>query len=161
LNEKTLVLALGNPLRGDDGVGTTVIEHLQEQSAELPPEVTLIDGGTPGLETILLMQDYERVIIVDAAEMDLPPGIWRRFSTDAVRMQARDLHLRGTLHYAGLAEALALGEAMQMLPPQITIFGVQPARMDWELGLSDAVSAAVPAVAAAIKEMLHGEDTYC
>ena len=45
-----------------------VIEALAAQP--LPGSVTLLDGGTPGLETALLLQGYARAIIVDAAAMD-------------------------------------------------------------------------------------------
>jgi hydrogenase maturation protease len=154
----TVILALGNPLRGDDGVGAAVLEHLSRGA--LPNTVALLDGGTSGLELVLLLNAYQHVVIIDAAAMGEPPGTWRRFSLAEVRLQAQDMALRGTLHYAGLAEALLLGEALNMLPPQITIFGVQPAATDWEIGLSDAVQAAVPSLSTAILELLnYGENT--
>ncbi len=149
---RTLVLALGNPLRGDDGVGAAVLAQLERM--DLPPSVELLDGGTAGLETLLLMQGYARVIVVDAAEMGKPPGTVVRFTRDEVRLGARDMHLRGTLHYAGLAEALALAEAMDMMPPELMVIGVQPHAIDWELALSDAVAAAVPSVCQAVLEAL-------
>lgn len=141
---KTLILAIGSVLRGDDGVGAAVIDALQD--AELPPDVDTLDGGTPGFEMLLLMQGYERVIVVDAADMGRNPGEWLRFTPDEVRLQARDMYLRGTLHYAGLAEALSLGSAMGMLPGEIIVYGVQPESIDWVSELSPAVQAAVPAV---------------
>ncbi len=147
------MLALGSPLRGDDGVGKAVIECLQRR--ELPPGVTLLDGGTPGLETILLFEGYTRVLIVDAAEMGQPPGEWRRFTTQDATLIANDLHARVTVHYAGLAEALALGEALGMLPGEIVIYGVQPQSIDWSQTLSAPVQAAIPAVCAAILAELH------
>ncbi|MBN2469505.1 MAG: hydrogenase maturation protease [Anaerolineae bacterium] len=149
----TLVLALGSPLRGDDGVGKAVIECLQDR--DLPPGITVLDGGTPGLETILLFEGYARVIIVDAAEMNQQPGQWRRFTTQEASLTANDLHARVTVHYAGLAEALALGEALDILPDEIVIYGVQPERIDWSGTLSDPVQAAVPAVCAAILDELQ------
>lgn len=142
----TLVLALGNPLRGDDGVGAAVLEHLSAH--DLPEHITLLDGGTAGLETALLLADYRRVFIIDAAEMGLKPGSWRRILPEQVTLGETDL--RGTLHSAGLAEALALGAALEMLPPAIVIYGVQPTVIGWEPGLSGAVAASVPAVSAAL-----------
>jgi hydrogenase maturation protease len=145
----TLILALGNPLRGDDGVGTAIIDRLSE--AALPPGVTLLDGGTPGLETVLLLQDHRRVIIVDAADMDCDPGTWKRFVPgDNAHLQPADMLLRGTLHYAGLAEALALGEALGVLPDEIVVYGIQPTEIGWSPGLSEPVQAAIPAVCKAI-----------
>ena len=145
----TIVLALGNPLRGDDGVGTAVIDQIAQ--ANLPPGVSLLDGGTPGLETVLLLQNFRRAIIIDAAEMGLEPGQWRRFDPgkDAL-LQPADMYLRGTLHYAGLAEALALGEALGVLPEELVIYGIQPTEIGWSSGLSATVAAAVPFVCEAI-----------
>lgn len=152
--EKTVVLALGNPLRGDDGVGTAVLQALAEYA--LPPHVTLIDGGTPGLETTLLLEGAERAIIVDAADMGLAPGAWRCFAPHEVMFGGGD-SFQGTLHSVGLAEALRLGDALHILPPQIEIVGVQPADVGWEAGLSAAVTAVVRPVADYICELLQWE----
>ena len=78
--------------------------------------VDLLDGGTPGLETVLLFEGYQRVIIVDAADMGLPPGTWRRFTPDTAQIRSSEAALGGTLHTAGLAEALALARALNLLP---------------------------------------------
>jgi hydrogenase maturation protease len=145
---KTLVLGLGNPLRGDDGVGPAVIAALQAHP--LPPEVTLLDGGAPGLETALLFEGYRRAVIVDAAAMGEAPGTWRRFTPAEARLPLKEAGMRGTLHDAGLAEALALAEALGLLPPELVFYGVQPAEVGWAPGMSAPVATAVPAVCAAI-----------
>lgn len=143
----TLVLSLGNPLRGDDGVGTAVLTMLAAYPI-IPPEVVLQDGGTPGLETVLLLEGYEKVIIIDAADMGLSPGEWRRFSS--AKLAAQEANLKGTLHQAGLAEALELAEALGMLPDEVVVYGVQPTEIGWEPGLSAVVETTVGEVCKAI-----------
>jgi hydrogenase maturation protease len=152
-SKATLVLALGNPLRGDDGVGPAILDVLAG-SAHLPAGVDLLDGGTCGLETALLLRDYRRAIIVDAAELGLAPGGWACLPGDDPRLASGDLHHVGTVHAAGLPEALALGDALGSLPAQVTIFGIQPLATDWAQGLSAAVEAAVPAVCQAICDFI-------
>ena len=152
----TLVLALGNPLRGDDGVGAAVLNALNA-SGSVPPGVHLVDGGTPGLETALLLQGYRRVLVVDAADMGQPPGAWMRFAPGEARLVPGNLAQMGTLHSAGLAEALALGEALGILPAKVVIFGVQPLEVGWLPDLSPPVAEAVPAVSAAILDELRRE----
>ena len=147
---KRLVLGLGNPLRGDDGVGPAVISQLTE--AALPPDVSVVDGGTPGLETVLLLEGYEQAILVDAADMGLAPGTWRRISPDMSALKRRAGSLTGTLHDAGVAEALILGQALGVLPDKLIIYGVQPEHTDWVDRLSEPVEAVVPAICAAIVE---------
>lgn len=146
---KTLVLALGNTLRGDDGAATAVLQSIRAHPT-LPDRTDLVDGGTPGLETALLLEGYNRAIIIDAADMGLAAGEWRRFLPDNGRLPARDAHLTGTMHTAGLAEALALGDALSILPPEVIVYGIQPADIGWQEGLSEPVQTAVPQVAAAI-----------
>jgi hydrogenase maturation protease len=141
----TLILSLGNPLRADDGVGAAVVEALREH--QLPPDVELIDGGAPGLETVLYFEGRSRVIVIDAADMGLESGEWRRFTLADIRLKSNDMALRGTLHYAGLAEAISLAEAMDALPAELVIYGVQPESLDWQAGLSEAVSIAAEEVA--------------
>jgi hydrogenase maturation protease len=145
---KTLILGLGNPFRGDDGVGTAVIAALNSQ--ELTSDVVVLDGGTPGLETVLIWQGYQRVIIVDAADMGMQPGSWKRFLPGEAVLPVGDGAMQGTLHAAGLAEALALAEALEILPPELVFYGVQPAYTGWSADLSELVTAAVPALCEAI-----------
>lgn len=150
---KTLIMGIGNILRGDDGIGSAVIAHLE--TLPLPPNVDLLDAGTAGFDMVLLMQGYDAVIVVDAAEMGLVAGEWRAFTAQEIKQGAGNLYLRGTLHYAGLAEALNLGEALGVLPPQIGIIGVQPQHIDWQEGLSPAIEAVVEQVSAAVLAHHH------
>ena len=155
--EKTLILGLGNPFRGDDGVGPAVIAALNSQ--ELSSDVVVLDGGTPGLETVLIWKGYQRVIIVDAADMGMRPGSWRRFLPGEAVLSVGNGAVQGTLHAAGLAEALALAEALEILPPELVIYGVQPANTGWSADLTGVVAAAVPvlceAISAEISNLTH------
>ncbi len=146
--EKTLVLGLGNPYRGDDGVGTAVVAMLKSQ--DQPPNVDVLDGGTAGLETILLWQGYEQVIIVDAADMGMPPGKWKRFLPGEAILPLGEGAFTGTLHSAGLAEALALAEALELLPPELVFYGIQPEYTGWSPDLTAVVSSVMPSICTAI-----------
>ncbi len=142
---KTLVLGLGNPLRGDDGLGPAVIKWLQERG--LSPGMVAIDGHTAGLDLVSTLAGYRRAIIVDAADMGRAPGEWARFTPAQVRWESSGpTGVAVSLHAAGLADALALGAALGVLPEEVVIFGVQPARLDWTPGLSAEAQAAMPEV---------------
>lgn len=151
----TLILGLGNTLRGDDGIGPAVIAALQSDQ-RLPSDVDLLDGGTSGLEIVLLLDGYRRAVIVDAANMDCAPGEWRRFTAEPLLLADDPMGLQGTLHNAGLIEALQLAHALGTAPAEIVVFGVQPQNVGWNSGLSDAVRAAVPAVQRAVLDELTG-----
>lgn len=149
---KILVLALGNPLRGDDGVGSAVLDCLVE-TAVFPANISLIDGGTPGLETALLLQGYDRVIVIDAANLNAQPGTWRRFPLPELSL-IQQAKMQGTLHDAGFAEAVALARALDILPPEIILYAVQPESVEWEMGLSTAVQTAIPQICQQIQAEL-------
>jgi hydrogenase maturation protease len=146
-----LILGLGNPLRGDDGVGPRVIEELNRH--ELPEEVKALDAGSGGLDLLHLLEGRERAVIVDAADVGRKPGRFVRFTPD-------EAHFVGTqdvtsLHNAGLVEVLALADAVGQPLPELVIFGVQPARVGWGEGLSEAVEAALPALVDAVLEEIN------
>ena len=144
----TLILGLGNPLREDDGVGCRIVEELARRT--LPPGVRVLDGGTAGLGLLDLMEGWERIVIVDAAEMGRRPGKFVRFTPAEMRLHASPD--RFSLHHAGLSEVLALADALGRVLPEMVIFGVQPASAGWGEGLSLAVEAALPALIAAVLE---------
>ena len=143
----TLILALGNPLRGDDGVGAAVLQALKERA--LGPHVELIDAGTPGLETALLLEGRARVIFVDAADFAAKPGSILKRDLTALELELRPVH-SDSLHAAGLLDALALAAALGTFPARVTLYGVQPRSLDYETALSAEVRAAIPQLVEAI-----------
>lgn len=135
-----LVLGLGNPLRGDDGVGPRVIKELTRRG--LPDGVTALDVGNAGLDLLNILEGWERAVVVDAAEIGQEPGRFMRFTPNEARLTQTGG--RFSLHNAGLSEALALADALGWTLPTLVIFGVQPAEFGWKAELSPAVEAAIP-----------------
>ncbi len=144
-----LVVGLGNPVRGDDGVGWRVVEALDDRLGSLGPtgrpvSVELDRLAVGGLTLMERLVGYERAILVDALEEGLPPGtVTCRPFRELEGSPAA--HLDAT-HDAGLAAALAAGEALgATLPSDITVVGVEIRDDD---GFSDVltpvVEAAVP-----------------
>ncbi len=154
----TLVLALGNPARGDDGVGQAVLYDLTADGR--PPDgVEVLDGGLAGLETCLLLEGRRQALIVDAADMGLAPGSWSVLEVGPEMLDREQVP--GVLHSAGLIQALQLSAALHILPERVTVFAVQPQEIGWTAGLTRPVGRAVPAVSAAIRDrILHDKDGY-
>jgi hydrogenase maturation protease len=150
MHKPILILGLGNPLQGDDGVGCRVAQALEQHT--LPDDVEVMDGGTPGVGLVNLWEGRQRVIIVDAAEMGQAPGSVVRFRPEDVKLTGSAQ--RFSLHRSGVADALALARELNLALPEIVVFGVQPARVDWSQSLSPEVQAAVPQVIEAIIESL-------
>lgn len=142
----TVIIGLGNPLRGDDGVGVRVAQVLAMK--DLPSGVEVVDGGTQGLGIVHLMEGHQRAVLVDAAEIGEAPGQFIRFTLEEAHPTGEDEHL--SVHGAGLRDALLLAEALKTLPDKVIIFGVQPANLTWEDSLSSEVEAALPALVEAV-----------
>jgi hydrogenase maturation protease len=140
------VIGLGNPLRGDDGVGVRVAQTLA--TSALPAYVNVVDGGTQGLGIVNLLEGQQRVIFVDAADVGRCPGEFVRFSLDEVQLLGDERKL--SIHAAGLREALLLARALEILPEKVVIFGVQPENLEWDDDLSPGVKAILPDLIAAV-----------
>ncbi len=156
LNVGTLVLGLGHPWRGDDGVGPRLVAELAARP--LPPGVALRDGGTGGLDLLHTLEGWERVIVVDAADMGQEPGTFVRFTPQEARLIPKFTEGSVSIHNAGLSDVLTLAGALGCSLPEIVIFGVQPAYVGWREGLSPAVEAILPRLIAAVLEEVKGEN---
>jgi hydrogenase maturation protease len=146
LTTDLLILGLGNPLRGDDGIGPRVVELLRREG--LPAGSEALDAGAAGLDLLDLLAGPRRVIIVDAADVGLEAGQFARFTPDGVELMGEAK--APTAHQAGLAEVLALARALERPLPEMVIFGVQPGSLEWGAGLTAEVDAALPLLVEAV-----------
>jgi hydrogenase maturation protease len=144
-----VVLGLGNTLHSDDGIGPQAIEKLKNDS-RVPEDVTLIEGGTLGLELLTYIWDCSYLLVLDAVDVGQPPGT-------LVRMSGEELHTlpgKGSVHQLGVADLLVALRILAQRPPEVVLLGVQPASTEWGTELSPAVAAVLPALAdAAIAEV--------
>jgi hydrogenase maturation protease len=140
--EGTLVLGIGNPVMGDDGIGCRAIELLAR--CELPANVQVEEGGVPGWGLPNWLEGWSRVILIDAVHMGEKPGTWRRFNPEQVRLIVTGQAV--SLHEPGLASGLELTQALGLLPEDIVIYGVEPDECLPGQGLSSAACSAFPSL---------------
>lgn len=134
-----LVLGLGNAVMGDDAFGGRVVAELLRCFA-LPTGVRIVDGGTLGLDLLPMLENTERLLVIDALDMDAPPGsIFRLQGEEVPRAFAHKL----SVHQMGLQDLLAVAELCGHLPPELVVWGVQPATLEPGMELSPAVAAAL------------------
>jgi len=135
-----LILGLGNVLCGDDGLGVAAAGRLA-RGYETPPEVEILDGGTLGLSLLALLEEAESIIMLDAVQMDEPPGSF-------VRLEGEDVgpavYERLSPHQVGVADLLSAMRLREQLPKRLLLLGLVPFTLDLGLGRSPAVEAALP-----------------
>ena len=142
-------MGVGSLLLKDEGVGIHVIRALEKE--ELPPNVSLMDGGTGGLHLISWIQDYNRIIMVDATLDHNPPGTIRlirpRYATDfPPLMSAHEVGLRDMIEAMILTEKLPDIQLIVVSAEDISEVGME---------LTPAVEAAVPEVVEMVKQIIQ------
>jgi hydrogenase 3 maturation protease len=135
-----VVLGVGNPMKGDDGVGPYVAQRVSAMyaggaaRADMPPICAIDCGTVPENFTSAVRRLHPlSIIIVDAAEMGLPVGECRVIAADRV----------GSLGLSTHSMPLSLFMTyVSGFVDVIVLVGVQPRSMDFGCGLSAAVRAA-------------------
>lgn len=147
-----LVLGIGNILLGDEGIGVRVVEALLARF-RFPEDVQVVDGGTAGMGLLDLIAGQSHVIIVDAVINGAAPGSIVRLEGDDVPIGFRQ---RTSPHSLGLGDVLALLTVLDQAPQQIVVIGIEPAEMDYRIGLSTVVTSRLDVlVDAVIGELTH------
>lgn len=156
---RTIVVGLGNPILGDDGVGWRVAEELQALNcqalgrAPLSADVECLALG--GLSLMESLEGYDRAIIVDALHTaGTQPGRVLCFALE----ELPDLSSGHTAaaHDTSLQTALKAGRAMGVsLPNDITVVAIEAERVyDFCEELSPPVADAVPRAVAQVLVLL-------
>jgi hydrogenase maturation protease len=135
---KCLVLACGNPLRGDDGVGILLARFAEEWAAERRTDIKIIARmqWTPELAEDIAAA--ESVIFIDCA-VDLKPG------EILVREVAADADALPATHHLQPYELLALARDLyNRAPKRAILFTVGAASVEMGEELSAQLEAALP-----------------
>lgn len=138
----TVVLGVGNTLLSDEGVGIHVVERLRSDHADLD-QVEFLDGGTLSFTLAGAMAGAARLVVIDAAELNAPPGTVTLFENEAM-----DAYLgqgkRRSVHEVSLLDLLAITRLTDSLPSPRALIGIQPEVIGWGAAPGAAVAAAIP-----------------
>jgi hydrogenase maturation protease len=144
-----LVLGVGNPLLGDEGVGPRAIEELSRRF-RFSPEIDLLDGGTAGLSLLPRILEAERLLVLDAIQAGEPPGSLLALDGKGL---ASGKGAKLSPHQVGLGEVLALTR-FRGGPREVVVMGVEPETLNLQIGLSPKVAAALEKLIRAAVEQL-------
>ncbi|RNC71884.1 MAG: HyaD/HybD family hydrogenase maturation endopeptidase [Desulfuromonadales bacterium] len=147
-----LVLGIGNLIMTDDGVGVRVVQRLTEEY-RFPEGVTVMDGGTLGLDLLHYLEGVERLLMVDAVETGGPPGTVVRLAGEEIPVALRT---KLSPHQMGLQDLLAVAELQGNRPAEMVLWGVQPESIGLGMELSPAVAAQFDRLAAEVLAELAG-----
>ena len=140
---KTLLIGLGNPILGDDGVGWKVVESVKKDlDPELQVSVLCLSQG--GISLMEHMIGYQRVILVDAFISEENAGSVFVYRLEEIPNYSA-FHV-SSAHDMTLQNAIELGRWMgAILPTEITVVGIATRRIvDFGEELSPPVEQAIP-----------------
>lgn len=144
MTETSRVIGVGNPERGDDGIGPAVAALLAGTA----------DTAVSSADPTRLMQAWagaSRVVVIDALLDGSPPGTVRVFdAADEIPDDAGAV----SSHGMGVGAAIALARSLGRLPDRMTVVGVSASDFD-RSGLSEPVAEAVETAADVVREVLQ------
>jgi hydrogenase maturation protease len=132
-----LVLGIGNLVMSDDGIGVRVVQQLAV-CYRFPAGVTVLDGGTLGLDLLPRLEGVSKLLVVDAVETGRAPGTLVRLAGDDVPIV---LETKLSPHQMGLKDLLAVAMLQGFAPEEMVLWGVQPERIEMSMELSAVVAA--------------------
>jgi len=135
--KKICVIGIGNPLRGDDGVGIVLLNKLMQKKNLLPKEIDFIDGGIGGMNLLHVIVQYDIVFIIDAVQLNSKPGSFRIFTADEIELYKKTNCF--STHIDQLSQVIQISKQLGELPKQFFIFGVQPKDISFRLDLTKEV----------------------
>jgi hydrogenase maturation protease len=126
---KIVIVAVGNIILGDEGVGIHVLNRLRLQ--KLPREVELVEGGVGGLALLTYIRGANSAIFIDAVAGRKPGRIHRLTEAELEREVKTILHPM-SLHDIGLAETVKIGKTIYPgeMPEKIVIYGIEIGQLE-------------------------------
>ncbi|MGB9699520.1 MAG: HyaD/HybD family hydrogenase maturation endopeptidase [Thermodesulfobacteriota bacterium] len=134
------IIGLGNLLLSDEGIGVHVVSELQKEY-DLPEELSVIDGGTLGLDLLPIIEGKEKIIFIDATDLQKEPGTIAIIEDENL---PSFLAPKLSLHHVGLADLLFASTFQGNRPAKVILMGIQPAKLEVGLSLSETLTKKMP-----------------
>jgi len=144
---KALVIGIGNQYRGDDAAGLEVACSLEKQLGSLV-DVAYCDGDE--MELMDLWLDRKSVFLIDAVSSDEEEvGFLHRFLAHEQEIPA--IFSQSSTHLLGIAHVIELAKALQQLPEQLFIYGIEGKHYSIETKISEELKAKLTEIAKKIE----------
>lgn len=147
-----VVLGVGNILLTDEGLGVHVVEDLKANYT-FTPQVTLIDGGTMGMELLTYMRGMKKILLIDAINGGKNPGTVYEFPHRELEQYFTD-HI--SVHEVGMQDILRIRAIQENPLEDAIVIGVEPESLEIGFKPSVAVQQALPEVKARVLSVLRG-----
>ena len=145
---KTVIVGVGNPILGDDGIGIYVARDLKGKL-----DADIREGYTGGLNLLDLILGYDKAILIDAVYLE---------DMEIGEVKVMDINELGTAHStnphdATLMEAIEMSRRMgeEMIPSEIILVGIRIERVEeFSEILSEKIRGSVGVAAGVVMDLL-------
>lgn len=155
---KTLVVGLGNPILGDDGIGWRIAQQLQD-AGNLPFDVDVAFLAVGGISLMEALVGYKKAIIIDAiVTHQASVGTISSFKLNEIPDSSYG-HL-SSAHDTSLQNALQLGRDLGVeLPDEVIVVAIESQKVyEFSETLTEPVFSAIPEAVSLIKALLSESD---
>jgi hydrogenase maturation protease len=118
----------------------------------------VLDAGTLSFTLAPVIEAAERLIVLDAAQLNRAPGSLQCFR-DA-RLDEFLGRPRLSVHEIGLRDLMDLARLAGALPLERVLIGIQPESLDWGMELTPAVAAGIESMIAMAAQLLDSWTAY-
>lgn len=147
-----VVLGVGNILLTDEGLGVHVVEDLKTNYT-FTPQISLIDGGTMGMELLTYMRGMKKILLIDAVNGGEAPGTIYEFPHRELEQYFTD-HI--SVHEVGMQDILRIRAIQENPLEDAIVIGVEPESLDVGFEPSAPVQKALPEVKKRVLRVLRG-----
>lgn len=144
-----LVLGIGNLVMNDDAAGVLVAQELAEKYNNRRDDLQVLDGGTLGLDLLSYIEWADRLVLVDAVDLDMEPGT-------VVKLEGEDIDVafesKLSAHQMGMKDMLLTSELMGHRPAEIVFYGIQSETIQMEMELSPHVQNNLPKLSGFVEQ---------
>jgi len=133
-----LVIGVGNDYGGDDAAGHLVVRKLKAMEGDI---VRIVEESGEGASLMEAWRGGDVAIVIDAVRSGAVPGTIHRFEAETQPIPGR-LFAYST-HAFSVAEAIEMARALDQLPAELIIYGIEGNSFDPGGELSLEVRAAV------------------
>jgi hydrogenase 3 maturation protease len=140
---RTVIIGIGNPLKGDDGVGPLICERLRDAAVS----AELIDAGTVPENYIqrVIKKEPRNLLIIDAVDFGASPGKMGIFKAEQLSSFAFSTHT--------LSPRLFIEMIAKEIEVDVYLVGIQPAQTRLGQSISAQVSRTVRSLVRALTKI--------
>jgi hydrogenase maturation protease len=153
-HSKIALIGIGNIMFHDEGLGAYLVKYIEE-NYNIPPNLTVVEGGTLGFSLMTYYQEYDKVIVVGTGSKNGEVGsIYSETAEEVmaqstIRQTANEVEITMMLEICSFHEDMGEVQLITMVPEDI---------MDVCNGLTPSVLGYMPKLVDATLRELENSD---